>query len=129
MALTGIQYASGPLKEIQKALKSFNVGKIVSYGSKKAGQRLGLGSGLSIDGYVHPELRDSAKLLCGGVETMGMAVESLLMREGKAVINKQAALTRLADAAIETYGSSSSRSPPLPAAMTGVWPRQGCRRP
>jgi very long chain acyl-CoA dehydrogenase len=110
VALTGIQYASGPLKELQKAVKSFNVGALVGEVSKRAGRKLSLSSGPSLDAHVHSSLSDSGKLLCKSVEQFGAATETLLMQLQKKVIDEQNILTRLANASIDIYGMTAALS-------------------
>lgn len=119
VALTGVQYASGPLKAAQKALKSFDVSAVMSFVGRRASRAVGTTS-LSLDSQVAPELRDSAKLLCGGIEAFGGTVESLLMKEGKGIIEKQSTLSRLADASIDLYGMAAVLSRASRSASAGA---------
>lgn len=67
VALSGIQYAGGHLKEVQKALKNpaANLGLIVQQIGSRAARKVGLG-GVDLSAHVDPKLADSAKL-CGQV--------------------------------------------------------------
>lgn len=64
IALSGIQYAGGHLKELQRALKNpaNNLGLIFKEVSKRAYRKAGIG-GVDLTGQVDPSLADSAKLL------------------------------------------------------------------
>jgi len=55
---------------------------------------------------VHPNLVESAAQLCNDVTMFGDAVEKLLIKHGKHIINEQFLLNRLAQSAIDIYISS-----------------------
>lgn len=118
VALTGIQYAGGHLKEVQRAFKrpTANLGLILEEGSKRARRFVGMsGGGESLHAYVHPELVDCAKAVSESIEEFGAAVETLLIRYGTSVVDEQFMLNRLANAAIDIYAmvvvlSRASRS-------------------
>lgn len=117
VALTGIQYAGGHLKQLQRALKNptGNLGVILGEGSKRAKRLVGMPSGSSMAQYVHADLADSANAVTAVIEQFGAAVESLLVKYGKSVVDEQFLLNRLANAAIEIYAmtvvlSRASRS-------------------
>lgn len=59
---SGIQYAGGHLRELQKAFKNptANLGLIVSEASKRAFIKMGINSAPSLDQYVHPSLKPAA---------------------------------------------------------------------
>lgn len=63
VALSGIQYAGGHLKELQKALKSpaNNLGLLFKEVSTRAYRKVGLG-GIDLTGHVDPSLANAAKL-------------------------------------------------------------------
>lgn len=105
VALTGIQYAGGHLKELQGAFKNptANLGLIFSEGSKRALRLVGVSSNESLTKYVHKNLAESAEKVSTSIEDFGLAVESLLFKYGKGVIEKQFLLNRLSNAAIEIY--------------------------
>lgn len=68
VALSGIQYAGGHLKEIQKAFKSpvANLGTIVQEIGSRVARTAGLG-GVDLSSHVDQSLKDAAKL-CGQVK-------------------------------------------------------------
>lgn len=108
VALTGIQYAGGHLQELQRAVKDpiSNFGVVLGEVSKRAMGGLGLGSSNSLGDKVHPNLADSAALTCKCVDVFGNAVEKLLIKHGKSIINEQFLLNRLANASIDIYAMS-----------------------
>ena len=85
VALSGIQYAGGHLRELQKAIKNpiGNFGIVVGEVSKRAGHAVGLASGNHLAPHVHPNLTQSAALTCKGVDAFGAAVEAVLIKHGK----------------------------------------------
>jgi very long chain acyl-CoA dehydrogenase len=105
VALTGIQYAGGHLRELQKAVKDpiSNFGVVLGEVSKRAKGGLGIGPGNSLADKVHPNLVDSAALVCKSVDQFGGAVEKLLIKHGKHIVNEQFLLNRLANATIDIY--------------------------
>jgi len=108
VALSGIQYAGGHLREIQKAVKDpiSNFGVVIGEVSKRAKGGLGFGSGQSIADKVHPNLNDSAELVVKSVDLFGSTVEKVLIKHGKDIINEQFLLSRLANATIDIYAST-----------------------
>lgn len=52
---------------------------------------------------VEPSLKDSAKLCGENIDMFSRAVESLLVKYGKNIVNEQFLLNRLADASIDIY--------------------------
>jgi len=135
VALTGIQYAGGHLRELQKAVKDpiSNFGVVLGEVSKRAKGGLGLGSGNTLADKVHPNLNDSAELIVKSIDMFGSSVEKILIKHGKNIINEQFLLYRLANATIDIYAStcmlsrcSKSLSENLESAhqeelMTKVW--------
>ncbi|XP_064639189.1 very long-chain specific acyl-CoA dehydrogenase, mitochondrial-like [Lineus longissimus] len=117
VALTGIQYAGGHLRELQKALKNptSNLGLILDAGASRAKRMVGLSTGESLTSHVHPNLSGSGTLASKSIEDFGFAVENMLMKFGKKVVDEQFLLNRLAEAAIDIYAmvavlSRASRS-------------------
>jgi very long chain acyl-CoA dehydrogenase len=105
VALTGIQYAGGHLKELQKAVKDpiSNFGVLLDQVSKRAKGGLGISPANSLAEKVHPNLVESAAQVCNGVDMFGGAIEKLLIKHGKGIINEQFLLSRLADVTIDIY--------------------------
>lgn len=105
VALTGIQYAGSHLKELQQAFKhpTAHLGLIFEEVSKRAVRKVGLGSPPSMSHLVHNELVPSATKAAKCVDAFGQAIESVLMKYGKRIIDEQFILNRLASAAIDIY--------------------------
>merc|ERR1712142_1351275 len=108
VALTGIQYAGGHLRELQKAVADpiSNFGVVLGEVSKRAKGGLGLGSGQTLADKVHPNLNDSAELVVKSIDLFGSTVEKILIKHGKNIINEQFLLSRLANATIDIYAST-----------------------
>uniref|UniRef100_A0A1B6DU68 Very long-chain specific acyl-CoA dehydrogenase, mitochondrial n=1 Tax=Clastoptera arizonana TaxID=38151 RepID=A0A1B6DU68_9HEMI len=142
VALTGIQYAGGHLRELQKAFKNptAHLTLILEEVTKRGLRTVGLGPTPSLDEYVDPQLRPSAALLAKNILLFGEAVESLLIKYKQSIIDQQFLLNRLASAAIDTYTmaivlSRATRSirRGLPSAsheimMTEVWCSEASQR-
>jgi very long chain acyl-CoA dehydrogenase len=111
VALTGIQYAGSHLKELQRAFQNpaTNLGIIFKEAQKRAGSYIGLG-GVDMTGLVEPSLTDSAKLCGESIDMFARAVESLLIKYGKRIVDEQFLLNRLADSAIDIYAMTCALS-------------------
>lgn len=105
VALTGLQFAGGHLKQLQKALKSVNVGVILGEAAKRAKRTVGLSNGNQLGDVVHPKLALQGALTSKAVEGFGVTVESLLIKYGKNILDEQFLLNRLAAAAIDIYAN------------------------
>ncbi|XP_071441841.1 very long-chain specific acyl-CoA dehydrogenase, mitochondrial [Hetaerina americana] len=105
VALTGIQFAGGHLRELQKAFKNptANLGLILEEATKRGLRSVGLASPPSLAEFVHPSLSSSAALAAKSIEAFGVAVENVLVKYGRGVVEEQFLLNRLAAAAIDTY--------------------------
>lgn len=115
VALTGMQYAGGHLKELQKAIRACmsgswigkdsvsNFGFLMGEASKRTKGGLGLGANNLLEEKVHSNLAEPAYLLCQDIATFGSSVEKLLIKHGKDVINQQFLLNRIADSTIDIY--------------------------
>merc|ERR1719411_564124 len=108
VALTGIQYAGGHLRELQAAVKDpiSNFGVVLGEVTKRAKAGAGLGSGNVLAGQVHPNLVESAGLTCKAIDAFGQSLEKVLLKHGKNIINEQFVLNRLANATIDIYANS-----------------------
>merc|ERR1719458_671033 len=108
VALVGIQYAGGHLRELQKAISHpiSNFGVVLGEVAKRGKGAVGIGSGNTLAEHVHPNLSESAALTCKAVDAMGQTVEKVLIKHGKGIINEQFILNRLANATIDIYASS-----------------------
>ncbi|XP_040573255.1 very long-chain specific acyl-CoA dehydrogenase, mitochondrial [Lepeophtheirus salmonis] len=105
IALTGIQYAGGHLKELQKAVAApiSNFGIVMDQVAKRSKTAIGMGSGNHLADNVHPNLIESADKVCKAVDMFGQSIEKLLIKHGKGIIGEQIVLNRLADSAIDIY--------------------------
>merc|ERR1719213_778509 len=74
--------------------------------SKRAGHAVGLASGNHLAPHVHNNLVQFAALTCKGVDAFGAAVEAILIKHGKNIINEQFLLNRLANATIDIYANT-----------------------
>jgi len=108
VALVGIQYAGGHLRELQKAISNpiSNFGVVLGEVAKRGKGAVGLGAGTTLAGHVHPNLSESAALTCKAVDALGQSVEKVLIKHGKSIINEQFILNRLANATIDIYANS-----------------------
>uniref|UniRef100_A0A8D0HKQ7 Uncharacterized protein n=1 Tax=Sphenodon punctatus TaxID=8508 RepID=A0A8D0HKQ7_SPHPU len=105
VALSGIEHAGEQLKNLQKIVMN-PLGKtdtILKEFGMRAKRKVGIPSGESLDGIVHPDLDESAELITKAVDLFGEAVESLLLKYGTEVTDKQFPLKCVADAAIDIY--------------------------
>ncbi|XP_012690872.2 very long-chain specific acyl-CoA dehydrogenase, mitochondrial [Clupea harengus] len=117
VALNGFQNAGNQLKSLQKALKSpfGNIALLTGEVTKRARRKAGLGTGLTLQGNIHPDLTHSGDLTVKVIEQFGTVVEELLLKHGKKIIDEQFVLKRVADCAIDLYAmvvvlSRASRS-------------------
>merc|ERR1712115_225337 len=108
VALVGIQYAGGHLRELQKAISNpvGNFGVVLGEVTKRGKSSLGIGPGNVLGDKVHPNLSDSAALTCKAVDAYGQTIEKVLIKHGKGIINEQFVLNRLANATIDIYANS-----------------------
>uniref|UniRef100_A0A671PEL2 Very long-chain specific acyl-CoA dehydrogenase, mitochondrial n=1 Tax=Sinocyclocheilus anshuiensis TaxID=1608454 RepID=A0A671PEL2_9TELE len=113
VALNGFQ-VKGENTSLQKALKNplGNAGVLVNLHISK---NTCLGTGLTLQGTVHPELNHSGELTVKAIEQFGAVIEELLLKHGKRIIDEQFVLKRVADCAIDLYAmvvvlSRASRS-------------------
>merc|ERR1712083_972077 len=108
VALVGIQYAGGHLRELQKAISNpiSNFGVVLGEVAKRGKGAVGLGPGNVLGDKVHPNLSESAALTCKAVDAFGQSVEKVLIKHGKNIINEQFILNRLANATIDIYANS-----------------------
>ncbi|KAF3697902.1 Very long-chain specific acyl-CoA dehydrogenase, mitochondrial [Channa argus] len=117
VALNGFQNAGNQLRSLQKALKNplGNAGVLAGEISKRAKRKVGLSTGLTLQGVVHPELAQSGEMTVKAIEQFGEVIEELLVKHGKKIIDEQFVLKRVADCAIDIYAmvvvlSRASRS-------------------
>jgi len=142
VALTGIQYAGSHLRELQNAFKhpATHLTLILEEVTKRGLRSVGLGSLPNLEHYVDPQLKPHANMLAKNILMFGEAVESLLIKYGKSIVDEQFLLNRLASAAIDTYTtavvlsrSTRSLTSGLPSSqhellMTQVWCNEASQR-
>ncbi|XP_053691788.1 very long-chain specific acyl-CoA dehydrogenase, mitochondrial-like [Sabethes cyaneus] len=104
VALVGIQYAGSHMRELQAAFKNpaANLGLIFKEGSRRVARSIGVGR-VDIGPFVAEPLRDSGKLCAESIDEFALAVESMLFKYGKRIVDEQFILMRLADSAIDIY--------------------------
>ncbi|XP_058451183.1 very long-chain specific acyl-CoA dehydrogenase, mitochondrial-like [Malaya genurostris] len=104
VALSGIKYAGSHLKELQLAFKhpTANLGLIFKEGSRRVARTFGVG-GTDLGSFVVEPLRNSAHLCAESIDSFALAVETLLFKYGKRIVDEQFLLIRLADSAIDIY--------------------------
>lgn len=103
----GIQYAGAHLKELQNAFKhpTANLGLIFEEASKRVVRSVGLGSPPSMEPYVHKDLAQAASELAVSVDSFGQAIEMVLIKYGKSIVDEQFILNRIANSVFDIYGS------------------------
>ncbi|XP_042354069.1 complex I assembly factor ACAD9, mitochondrial [Plectropomus leopardus] len=110
IALTGMQYAGKVLTGKIKEMKKGNIGLAVGMLTRKLRTSMGGKVDLGLtgkEGVVHPSLTESAKNLEQNVSLFGSAVESLLYRYGKTIVDEQLVLKRVADVLINLYAMTA----------------------
>jgi len=101
IALTALQQPGERLKELGKAFKDplHSLGAIGSYVAGRAKRQVTTESFTK----VHAALKEEADSVAGIIHDLALAVEGLLLKHGKAVIERQFLQMRLANAAIDIY--------------------------
>lgn len=104
-----MQHAGSHLQELQRAFKNptANLGLIFSEAGRRAGAAVGLAGGPDLAPLLAPALRPAGAELVRVVGEAGRAAEAALARHGKRVVDEQQLLTRLADAAIDSYTTAA----------------------
>ncbi|XP_058445994.1 very long-chain specific acyl-CoA dehydrogenase, mitochondrial-like [Malaya genurostris] len=104
IALTGIQSAGKQLNQLQKALKNplENLGAIWQEGTKRVTRTIGA-SKTDLGVFVAEPLKESAKLCSQSIDIFNHTVESVLVKHGKGIVERQFILARIADCAIDIY--------------------------
>ena len=108
VALSALQQPGERLKALGKAFKDplRSLGAIGSYVTGRAKRQLVKPSFT----LVHDALKDEAESVADIIHDLAVAVESLLLKHGKAVIEQQFLQLRLANAAIDIYMSVATLS-------------------
>ncbi|KAM7169961.1 complex I assembly factor ACAD9, mitochondrial isoform 2-T2 [Macrochelys suwanniensis] len=113
IALTGMQYAgkilTGKIKEIKKGNVGMALEIFVNQFRDSMGRKVDLGL-VGKDGVAHPSLEESGKKLEENIYYFGAAVEGLLRRFGKTIVDEQLVLKRVADVSINLYAMTAAIS-------------------
>ncbi|XP_068231075.1 complex I assembly factor ACAD9, mitochondrial-like [Palaemon carinicauda] len=112
IALNGLQHAGAELREVVKKLRNplMNPGFAIGKGIERMRNTQGNPKlDLNIAGHLHPTLKIGADALEFSVKRFQYAVETVLARHGKGVVNpeNQIELARLADCAIDIYAMTA----------------------
>ena len=101
IALTALQQPGERLKALGKAFKDplHSIGAIGSYVAGRAKRQVQKPSFT----MVHDALSEEAEAVAGIIHDLGLGVEGILLKHGKAVIEKQFLQQRLANAAIDIF--------------------------
>jgi acyl-CoA dehydrogenase family protein 9 len=105
IALTALQQPGERLKALGKAFKDplHSIGAIGSYVAGRAKRQITKPSFTQ----VHEALSEEADSVAGTIHALALAVEGLLLKHGKTVIERQFLQLRLANAAIDIYMSAA----------------------
>jgi acyl-CoA dehydrogenase family protein 9 len=103
IALTALQQPGERLKQLGKAFKDplHSIGAIGSYVAGRAKRQITRPNFTQ----VHAALSDEAETVAGIIQDLALAVEGLLLKHGKNVIEHQFLQMRLANASIDIYMS------------------------
>ncbi|XP_044158083.1 complex I assembly factor ACAD9, mitochondrial [Bufo gargarizans] len=110
IALTGMQHAGRILTDKLKELRKGSLSVAFEMIGKRLGSSMRRKVKLGLtgkDGVVHPSLEESAQKLEENTYNFGSAVESLLYRFGKTIVDEQLALKRVADILINLYAMTA----------------------
>ena len=101
IALMALQQPGERLKALGKAFKDplHSLGAIGSYVAGRAKRQISKPSFTK----VHPSLEKEADLVAEAVHNLALAVEGILLKHGKAIIDKQFLQLRLANASIDIF--------------------------
>ncbi|XP_058822927.1 very long-chain specific acyl-CoA dehydrogenase, mitochondrial-like [Topomyia yanbarensis] len=104
IALTGIQSAGKQLKGLQQALKNplMNLGTVLQEGTKRVARTVGTNK-TDLGGFVAEPLKEAAKLCSQSIDLFSHTIESVLVKNGKGIVERQFILARIADCAIDIY--------------------------
>lgn len=81
------------------------MGLIFEEASKRVVRKVGLGSPPSMEPFVHKDLTQAASELAVSIDSFGQAIEMVLIKYGKSIVNEQFILNRIANSVFDIYGS------------------------
>lgn len=109
IALTAMNDVGQSLKELSSSLKGvFNdpikgFGLLYNYARRRASWATGFGNEKGAFSKIHDQLKDEAEIFEESTRELAAAVDRLLRKHGKQVIEKQFATRRLADIMIDLF--------------------------
>ncbi|KAI3379905.1 hypothetical protein SNEBB_006177 [Seison nebaliae] len=115
VSLSGMQFASIHLKDLQSKFKSFDTTTIMNESKKRLYQSIGLSSS-SMEGsdelleQLPNELHMCGKQLIQSIAAHGQCVENLLIQHKKNIIHQQIQLRRVANNTIDLFAMITSLS-------------------
>ncbi|CAF0754990.1 unnamed protein product [Rotaria sordida] len=110
VAFTGLQYVGSHLRELQNAVKSFNLNAIVGEGSKRLRRNIGMSTGPNVNEYIHSSLHPSGLLLSKSINRFGSTIEQILIKYGKTIRDEQFIVHRIGDITIDLFTMAASLS-------------------
>jgi very long chain acyl-CoA dehydrogenase len=110
VAFTGLQYVGSHLRELQKAVKSFNFNVIVGEGSKRLRRGIGMTTGPNVNEHIHSSLHPSGILLSKSIDRFGSVIEQILIKHGKTIRDEQFIVYRIGDIALDIFTMAASLS-------------------
>jgi alkylation response protein AidB-like acyl-CoA dehydrogenase len=104
VGLSGMQEPGEYLRQIGEALREpiRQIGLLTDFAAQRVRLRLGAGEP-QVDAEVHPGLQRHFDYLESHTRDLRMATEGVIRRHGRAVVERQFVVARLADMAIELY--------------------------
>ncbi len=110
VAFTGLQYVGSHLRELQKAVKSFNFNVIVGESSKRLRRGIGMTTGPNVNEYIHSSLHPSGLLLSKSIDRFGSVIEQILIKHGKTIRDEQFIVYRIGDIAVDIFTMAAGLS-------------------
>jgi len=98
------------LRELQKAVKSFNFDVIVGESSKRFFRGIGMASGPNLNEHLHPSLHNSGALLSKSVDRFGATIEQILIKHGKSIRDEQFIVHRIGEVTIDLFSMAAGLS-------------------
>ncbi|CAF1417097.1 unnamed protein product [Rotaria magnacalcarata] len=110
VGFTGLQYVGTHLRELQNAVKSFNLNAIVGEGSKRLRRNIGMSSGPNINEFIHPSLHPCGLLLSKSIDRFGSTIEQILIKHGKSIRDEQFIVHRIGEMTIDLFTMAAALS-------------------
>nr|ACI90354.1 hypothetical protein [Philodina roseola] len=110
VAFTGLQYVGSHLRELQQAVKSFNINVIMGESSKRLRRGIGMAAGPNVNEQIHSSLHPSGVLLSKSIDRFGAMIEQILIKYGKNIREEQFIVHRIGDTTIDLYAMAAALS-------------------